>query len=754
MDWLINHLIRIFRPRVGWTRALTGAAAVLCVPFAADSSSLDLPSGPFFWAAMVGFIAGLRLASDDVAAPARRRSPDNRRWKLLWALRLARGGLLLALALALGLVFVLPVDGALPPLSLFLQDAGAWVEWAGRMWRESTIAIPLPSTVPPDSRTAAFLAESLPRYWRDLSNAPTAGEPGARLLAATFGVGLTWAGAIAFGWSLPRGKAPLAWSLAILLPLLLITIFGGGAGVWLVFGLGLLLLLAAVSSYGQRETVWDRRGTDFSRELRADVFVWGGLLIGAVLLLALIVPAWLGNPFAVGVWGDVEPPSGLAALEGETGSSYRPRPPARVGLSSLPGLPMGVSIEQGPSDQVALRIQVQQPLPDTPWPHYWRARLFNIYSGRGWTTDARVTAQALIELPDEPIAGMFVQTIEDARPDRRILVGMPNVIAADVQTTVEQLPNGVVTALTVDPSTSRYRVLSSPQEQAEPPDPNRPPADLSAFLALPNLPPRVGEMARAVAGGAPTDYAKALALESYLRELRYSYQVAPLPGDGDAVDQFLFEMRQGYCTYYASSMAVMARILGIPARVATGYATGDYDPAARVYTVYENAAHAWPELYIDGRWMPFEPTPIRPLPARASGTQPPPAPVIVPAAAPVPESTRGPLIWLAVLLIFTLLGIGGWWVGYRPAPAPLVIQIQRRLEDLGRRLGVTWPAGATLHEYGTLIAPRLKQAAGALESLIALVERARYGGRALTDAEESRLNDAWRSLREAADRRR
>ena len=144
------------------------------------------------------------------------------------------------------------------------------------------------------------------------------------------------------------------------------------------------------------------------------------------------------------------------------------------------------------------------------------------------------------------------------------------------------------------------------------------PPDMSTYLALPRYyAPRVSDLAHVLAGNEPTQYAKALALEAYLRDLPYSYQVQPLPGGGDAVEQFLFDMRQGYCTYYASSMAVMARILGIPARVAIGYATGEYDPATRTYIVRESDAHAWPELYINGQWLPFEPTPIRPLPARS-----------------------------------------------------------------------------------------------------------------------------------------
>jgi hypothetical protein len=291
-------------------------------------------------------------------------------------------------------------------------------------------------------------------------------------------------------------------------------------------------------------------------------------------------------------------------------------------------------------------------------------------------------------------------------------------------------------------------VLSSPQELAAAP-PDQPPPDMRGYLVLPsNIPPQIGEAARAQVVGLAGSYEQALALEQFLRELPYSYQVQPLPGGGDAVYQFLFQMRSGYCTYYASAMAVMARSLGIPARVATGYATGVYDPAAGVYVVREADAHAWPELYINGRWLPFEPTPVRPLPARADDAAPPAAPAI---EEPELSGVRGPLIWLAVLIALGLLTAGGIWLGRRAAPAPLVAQVQLRLERNGARAGVPWPPGATLHEYGALLEPRLDGAAEALREVVELVAQARYGHHTLRADEELRLRAAeervWARLR-------
>jgi hypothetical protein len=78
----------------------------------------------------------------------------------------------------------------------------------------------------------------------------------------------------------------------------------------------------------------------------------------------------------------------------------------------------------------------------------------------------------------------------------------------------------------------------------------------------------------------------------------------------DAVEYFLFEQRRGYCEQFSSSLAVMARSLGIPARVATGYAPGEYNPFTGYYDVRASDAHAWVEVYFPGYgWSTFDPTP-------------------------------------------------------------------------------------------------------------------------------------------------
>ena len=138
------------------------------------------------------------------------------------------------------------------------------------------------------------------------------------------------------------------------------------------------------------------------------------------------------------------------------------------------------------------------------------------------------------------------------------------------------------------------------------------------YLRIPrSVPGRVREEARRVSASAETGYEKAIAIESYLRQFRYSTRVKQPPPDRDWVDYMLFESREGYCDYYAAAMAVMLRSIGIPARVASGFAPGEKDVSGEFIVVRESHAHSWTEAYFPGYgWVTFEPSALRPVPQR------------------------------------------------------------------------------------------------------------------------------------------
>jgi hypothetical protein len=161
------------------------------------------------------------------------------------------------------------------------------------------------------------------------------------------------------------------------------------------------------------------------------------------------------------------------------------------------------------------------------------------------------------------------------------------------------------------------------------------------YLDPTGITPRVAELARQMTEGAENPYEMAKALARYLRGSEFTYStVGPeVPIDGDLVDTFLFGegSKTGYCQYYASAMALMARSLGLPARVAVGFAPGEA-AGDGLWLVREANAHAWAEIYFPGHgWQIFEATKsIEPRFVRAPGD----------ANTVTPPQLRGPDPWL------------------------------------------------------------------------------------------------------------
>lgn len=98
------------------------------------------------------------------------------------------------------------------------------------------------------------------------------------------------------------------------------------------------------------------------------------------------------------------------------------------------------------------------------------------------------------------------------------------------------------------------------------------------------------------------------AIMTHFGEAPFRYTLAPPPlTSAHRVDEFLFESRAGYCTHYASAMAVMARAVGLPARVVVGFLGGERHPDGH-FTVRDYDAHAWVEIWLDGAWQRLDPT--------------------------------------------------------------------------------------------------------------------------------------------------
>ena len=299
------------------------------------------------------------------------------------------------------------------------------------------------------------------------------------------------------------------------------------------------------------------------------------------------------------------------------------------------------------------------------------------------------------------------------------------------------------------------------------------PGDIEITSEVPeDLPRSIVDLTDKVIAGIETPAARAAAIQRFLRDGDYTYSVEPQPGMGyDALENFLLDDKLGYCEQFASAMAVMARVAGIPSRVSVGFLPGEQ--VGDNWEVSIRDMHAWPELYFAGwGWVRFEPTPsvqtgeappwtVQPeespddeptaAPSASSSTGPSAStdPRDTPAEAPVTaEETNGPG-WLR-----TLLWSGGGLVLLLILAAPATIRVRRRSQRLSPDSvaedqvesawaeirdtvvdhGGAWPEGSP-RSIGQEVSTRLEgEEAASMGRVATLVERARYA-KTFTDTE-------------------
>ena len=293
------------------------------------------------------------------------------------------------------------------------------------------------------------------------------------------------------------------------------------------------------------------------------------------------------------------------------------------------------------------------------------------------------------------------------------------------------------------------------------------------YLQLPSsLPDRVRRVAAEVARNAATPYDRAVAIETYLRTIPQAMDVAAPPPGADGVDHFLFTLNRGYSDYHASTMVVLLRAAGVPARLAVGYATGQWDDQTKVYVVRERHAHAWPEVYFNGYgWVEFEPAPGHETFAR--GEQPEETMASDDTSMDFDEpfledellssldggnlndfrDNGGPWAVAArvtgVTLIVALLALAAMWLvwmlsfrGLRPAMA--TYEKMARLAGLS---GLAPRVQETPSEYAEALTRVLPSQKDSIRTITRGFERSQYGKKALSDQDEAEINSAWRAIR-------
>ncbi|MGH2456760.1 MAG: transglutaminase-like domain-containing protein, partial [Candidatus Limnocylindria bacterium] len=484
-------------------------------------------------------------------------------------------------------------------------------------------------------------------------------------------------------------------------------------GYLVLFTLAALLLWLRAALIG-REEGWQRRRVTENVEVPAAIMRSGITFIaGSIALAWILTTVAVAAPLTAvwnnldGVWNEVRD-----RLDGVFGGINNPE--SRIG-GTVFGSSFTVRGQWFSRDDPVLTVAARSP-------YYLRARTLDVYTGHGFDTTPGETrrverGQEIFpgETPERPtdLAAFEPETIEiqfQQSVGRNLFTpGFPTVVYTPAVVTLtggQPLLGGIESANAIGEGEG-YAITAliskATRAQLDAAGTAYPAEIAGRYLGIEGVTRRtIDEAVRIVTeAGAQTPYQRAEALSTYLRtseDFRYSAS-APIPDDPDAdlVDFFLFDEngRIGYCEYYSVTMAVMARAVGLPSRVATGFAPGEPVElpgglGGAYYQVRERNAHAWAEIYFPGYgWQIFESTktiqPVIRLPgvARPSGASPGPLPSIdsrldpgsinaFPSLDPIAggirpgqdeppdDETRGGNLLLISTILLAVLGLAAW----------------------------------------------------------------------------------------------
>ncbi len=469
-----------------------------------------------------------------------------------------------------------------------------------------------------------------------------------------------------------------------------------------------------------------------------------------------------------------------------------------AGAGSSPGsLPREHLLGSGPelSKQIVMLIGVvgaraigepatgQTAYPASQTRYYWRALTYDHYSGHGWLTSATYSQDYRENQPawdpDPQANQVFDQEIQQVGETGVQIYQSGTLVSADQAYEAQWRSNasqqldlfsarlrrparqGIYRVISAQPNVGEQQLRQSAQAYPE--------WVTQTYLQLPeDLPKRVVELADGLTSGSTTPYDRVRAIESYLRKIPYSLDVPEPPKEREVVDYYLFDLKKGYCDYSATALVVLARAVGIPARLVIGYAQGQFDPQNGVFVVTEADAHSWPEVYFAGiGWVEFEPTAGQP------GIVRPEKAAEIPAVS-LPKTSRLslpalPAIWQIGLGAAGLLGLSllmAWlwlvadaWRLSRTSGKAAMRALYRRMHRSAAKLKLDYQPGDTPLEYASRLSGEMEMLAQAehgeafspapaeIQRLAALYAQAIYSPHGI---DANRLHEAitiWGDLR-------
>ena len=496
----------------------------------------------------------------------------------------------------------------------------------------------------------------------------------------------------------------------------------------------LLLLLMGIWNYRSHTLHWLKSHIDYSDSIRVDSGMAVIMLTVTISTFAFITPSIS--------WREIldtvrERQEGNEAAE-MLGVKQPPKSPADSTAGGQPTLPREHLLNGAVanSEKIVMTIRTGE-LPPVPQeilhadvPHYyWRSTVYDRYVGTGWVTSAVFPQSVSADTPLIPglldgyrLVHLDVKMVE---PGGRLFwsgtlfsadvpskvswrVRPPLDLFADQQTLL--LADMFAASTNVDSYRAEVYVPIPTVGDLRNASADYPEEIRTRYLSLPaSLPNRVRDLARQLTDGPSNPYEKTKAIESYLRT-NYPYTLdVPVPPEGrDVADYFLFDLKKGYCDYYATAMVVLLRSSGVPARFVSGYSPGSYDAPNAQYIVRELNAHSWVEVYFpEIGWVEFEPTASQPeidrpekppsIILNSSGEQ---------SATDLLTRFRAEkiLLWsspilsilMAAVLYFILLER---WLVLRLAPQAAIENVYQRFYQSGRPLAGVWISTETSTEF-------------------------------------------------------
>ena len=400
-------------------------------------------------------------------------------------------------------------------------------------------------------------------------------------------------------------------------------------GLFLAVYILLLLLLAIRVDLSNRQSQWESVRARVPIDTTYRVSIAG--LVAAVLIVGLAwgAPAFARSETLAEAWKTISNPF-LEARDRVGDAFGTVRGPAAVYMSEYDEV-LELKAGTQPANRLVMDVDPIK-FPSHGGRFYWRTRVYEQYQDRNWTVAEGVSIPFN---PDEgdlslgDLTGRDVVEVSVALKGGDIqllfLPSQPVWVERTSSLVVTPLEEGVFDLLTAksqriiregESYLARGSVATPTADQLRAAGELYPDWVVERYLQLPDtITDRTTELAQTITQDLKNPFEKAVAITRWLRaNIEYNRETEPPPDDVEAIDWFLFDYQIGFCNYYASAEVIMLRSLGIPARLAAGYARGTFDRDLTVYHVYSEDSHSWPEVYFPGiGWVEFEPTVSQPV---------------------------------------------------------------------------------------------------------------------------------------------